>query len=1064
MDTPTSSDWRRGEPLADRVAWSRSRPGDGTGTRTTTEGPRRATRWREQFPFGDDQPFEHRLAAAGISEDEFLTALEPTTLWHSASAPPEWARTLVEAFAALQPADPAFAGFTPSRTDALYPLVRWTAPLLDHFGAALREQADDLVGDADGPLHGVDVARLFLGALVDAFERMVAPTVLLELNLARLGGHLVGATPAERFENFLDGLEDRAAAIGLLARYPVLARQLVVRGGHWLASSTAFLRHLTDDWPAIRTWVDCNSERPTLTGVQTSVGDSHRGGRSVVVASFATGKRIVYKPRSLAVDAHFQELLSWIGARVSGPTSRRLEVVDCGTHGWMEFVAPADCESLDGVGRFYERLGAHLALVHLLNGSDFHCENVIAAGEHPVLVDLEALFHGRVRADSRTLHGVAAEVWDTSVLRTGLLPTPMRWVDDDEPLDRSGIGAPQGQLTPLAVLCPEGVGTDEMQLVRKRVVIRPSTHLPTVAGRGTGHVDVEAVVEGFRSVYRAIRCHRDELMAADGPLARFSGDDVRLVLRHTLVYSRLLSESFHPDVLRDALDRDHLFDLLWADVPESPHLGRIVADECRDLWNGDIPLFRAQVGSRDVETSSGRIVADFLPEPTDAPVRRRLREMSDDDLERQTWLIRAALATRGAGRVTAARGPRPQPTGRHDARDRLMEQACRIGDRLDTLAVRSGREAGWMGLTQDGKDQWSLHPVGPNLYDGTAGIVLFLAHLGNLTGDRHYRDLATAAARNLANQVAALPPAAVGIGAFSGVGGLLYLYSHLSVLWDEPQWLERARDTVDAVTPHIEHDSMYDLVGGSAGCIAGLLAFYAVAPSDEVVDVATACGDHLLRCARPMAPGIGWPSALYGVPLAGLSHGASGIAGSLLALHLLTDEPRFRDAAFAALDYERSLFDSQQGNWADLRPRNGQPRIAMAAWCHGAAGIGLSRLGMSTSLDPSTARSEIATAVDATLASGFGDNHSLCHGDLGNLDMLLQAGRAMGIRQWNDAVESLTRMVLDDIEENGWRCGIDKPVDIPGLMTGLAGIGYGLLRLAHPDDVPAVTTLSSLTS
>jgi hypothetical protein len=34
-------------------------------------------------------------------------------------------------------------------------------------------------------------------------------------------------------------------------------------------------------------------------------------------------------------------------------------------------------------------------------------------------------------------------------------------------------------------------------------------------------------------------------------------------------------------------------------------------------------------------------------------------------------------------------------------------------------------------------------------------------------------------------------------------------------------------------------------------------------------------------------------------------------------------------------------------------------------------------------------------------------------------------------------------------------------VETPGLMIGLAGIGYGLLRLARPNDVPSVLQLAA---
>ncbi|HSN89572.1 MAG TPA: lanthionine synthetase LanC family protein, partial [Thermoanaerobaculia bacterium] len=42
----------------------------------------------------------------------------------------------------------------------------------------------------------------------------------------------------------------------------------------------------------------------------------------------------------------------------------------------------------------------------------------------------------------------------------------------------------------------------------------------------------------------------------------------------------------------------------------------------------------------------------------------------------------------------------------------------------------------------------------------------------------------------------------------------------------------------------------------------------------------------------------------------------------------------------------------------------------------------------------------------------------------------------------------------------GWRCGVPLAVETPGLMTGLAGIGHGLLRLAHPGRIPSLLTLA----
>jgi lantibiotic modifying enzyme len=95
------------------------------------------------------------------------------------------------------------------------------------------------------------------------------------------------------------------------------------------------------------------------------------------------------------------------------------------------------------------------------------------------------------------------------------------------------------------------------------------------------------------------------------------------------------------------------------------------------------------------------------------------------------------------------------------------------------------------------------------------------------------------------------------------------------------------------------------------------------------------------------------------------------------------------------------------------------------------------------------------------LANGFGGNHSLCHGDLGNLELLREAAHAFPGSTWGAQVERITARVLSGINKDGWLCGNPLAVESPGLMTGIAGIGYGLLRCAEPLRVPSVLTLAA---
>jgi lantibiotic modifying enzyme len=215
-----------------------------------------------------------------------------------------------------------------------------------------------------------------------------------------------------------------------------------------------------------------------------------------------------------------------------------------------------------------------------------------------------------------------------------------------------------------------------------------------------------------------------------------------------------------------------------------------------------------------------------------------------------------------------------------------------------------------------------------------------------------------------------------------------------------------------------------------------------------------------------MKRGVGWVTPVPARrPPSGFSHGVAGIAWALLELFALTGDERFRAKALAAIEYERSLFSPEDGNWLDERDmgglarRNGGGPRSISAWCYGAPGIGLARLSTLAQLDDEATRDEIEVALRNTLAHGFGQNHSLCHGDLGTIELLSEYVRVTRDPRCARERERLAAVILESIGREGWLCGLPSGVESPGLMTGLAGIGYGLLRLAAPERVPSVLTL-----
>jgi type 2 lantibiotic biosynthesis protein LanM len=504
-------------------------------------------------------------------------------------------------------------------------------------------------------------------------------------------------------------------------------------------------------------------------------------------------------------------------------------------------------------------------------------------------------------------------------------------------------------------------------------------------------------------------------------------------------------------------------------------MARLIPAERTDLLNGDVPFFTTRPQLRSLFTSQGQVVAEFFQESGLHQAQKRLSSLGEQDLARQVWVINASLAC--LVKDTSHGGTSTQPfhlAQTESSRARLLEAASALGDVLERTAVWRAGTAGWMSIVQPSEHEWSLQPAGLDLYDGLPGIVLFLAHLAALTKEERYLRLARAGLQNMTRLLKHPQQqemlGSIGIGAFSGWGGLLYLFAHLGQLWGEPALFQQAEELVQILPGLIERDEQLDVIGGAAGCIAGLLSLYAVVPSPDVLEAAIRCGERLLACAQPMQVGIGWKIPREKTPLTGFAHGAAGIALSLLRLAAVNGEERFHQAALTAMAHERSLFVPEEQNWLDLRKirarnerdqTNGEEaRYFMTAWCTGATGIGLARLASLPYLDDARLREEIDAALKSTLAQSLGGDYTLCHGTGGHLETLLVASQMLEATPYRAALKQGTNVLLEKVSAFCQQPEELAGIEPPGLMVGLAGVGYILLRLVEPIDLPSVLLLA----
>jgi lantibiotic modifying enzyme len=387
----------------------------------------------------------------------------------------------------------------------------------------------------------------------------------------------------------------------------------------------------------------------------------------------------------------------------------------------------------------------------------------------------------------------------------------------------------------------------------------------------------------------------------------------------------------------------------------------------------------------------------------------------------------------------------------------FLEAAFEIGARLCRDALWHEIRCTWAGPATALVDgTWRTIPRvwGPDLYAGSAGNALFLARLHRATGERILRATAEGAARH------ALSLAGGDGGFYTGRAGIAYACLELGAIFGDERWSAAGLELLRSL-PEAADDPVLDLVGGAAGELAALLVAWRRHGGQDLLAAALRRGELLLARARRRAEGFSWASPGNARDLTGLSHGATGIAWALLELFVATGDARFRGAALEGFRYERSCYDPRRENWPDFREPAG-PAFPLH-WCHGAPGIGLSRLRAWQLLGDPLLKAEAQAALrstwrDLTSPRPDAENFSLCHGLAGNAELLVEAARVFADPAYLAAAEEVGRHGIELQKRNSGRVGsgLRGGAETPNLMLGSAGTGYFYLRLAGPEATPSI--------
>ena len=1025
---------------------------------------RRLAAWCRSCASGDWSLFGRRLDRDGWTIGQALSRFATVRRKASASKP-AWIDDAIWIEAALQ---------SPTKNTKTIAAFEQTEPCaFEHLFTPVVEQAEALLwSDINARVFDNlnESARACLRlSLLKELSSLSTPAIYERFVLARKasGTPPAAAKPQQeagtsRYDQFV--AEMKAGGFRrLFEDKPVLLRLIASVTRQWIDTSREFVLRLDADLATIRRAILHVGADSRVAKIEGDLSDPHNSGHSVQIVSFEDGSRIVYKPKDLRLDVAWYALVERLNRAEPPLELKAVRTISRDGYGWTEFIDHAGCADQEGCQRFFRRAGAWLALFHCFAANDMHQENMIAAGDHPVPIDLETIL--QAPAEEHKAQDPEAQAFDTametvanSVMMVGLLPAYGRSPDNNI----FAIGGMTADWNSKTKVKWNNINSDEMRPAKSKEVGKTTPNLPHVDGRYAKFGDhIDDFIAGFED-YAKFLLHQSRDAKQGGLFDGFTGVPVRKVIRATRFYYMLLQRLKNHRTMDDGVVWSAQTDFIarladWE--KDSDPLWPLQQAERSALVALNVPHFVSPSDGNEIRDATG---ISIHTEATSgmARARARVQDFDEQDIAWQITVITQNTSSLPRSAGPPARGVELKQPSRSEVdvaptKEVFVAEAGKIAEELSRYAIRRGPGAAWIGLDWLGDSEvFQLVCLGPELYNGVSGIAVFLAAHAAVTGCKSSGELALAGMshlrKNLRSRNAARMARSLGIGGATGLGSIVYALTVMSKSLHDDDLLADAHVAAELFTDDlIAADKQLDVMGGSAGAILGLLRLYRDTQSSDVLKRAIKCGEYLLRQPRVGPEGHrGWSGQGSGPHgLNGMSHGAAGFAYALASLSAATGRDEFAKAASECIAFENLSYDAERSNWPDLRG-DGEPGWP-CQWCHGAPGIGLARIAMTKrgGLDSKLLATDIRNALVGVERGWPGPLDTLCCGALGSIEFFCEAGSALGRSDLRELASRRLMSLLEAATSTGdyrWNSG-NRQFNL-GLFRGLAGVGYTSLR------------------
>lgn len=788
--------------------------------------------------------------------------------------------------------------------------------------------------------------------------------------------------------------------------------------------------------------------------IHTSQGDYHNKGRSVCDVVFDTGIHVIYKPRNIAADEGFQKLLKWFNDNVDDEQYIELKTLKQyvgNNFGVVEFVSHQYCENEEQLKEYYHRMGELLGILYLIDASDMHRENVIACGKHPVIVDCETLFTPYYTFGKEMYNEDSVDLYKkiSTLQRIGILPFSIK--GKNSAAQYGGLDHCAGKKSPFKAIKIYNVNTSDVKAVFEYEILTEEKNNPVeLKNQLDEEMVYKKILNGFSLITQWILSNKQEFK--NTVLQNFSHTKLRVLVKSTMLYDAVIQMSYHPDILTDEVSRNVILLRNFIQASSKECIG---IAECQEMKYGDIPMFWVEFDKTDLLYSEG-VVEDYFPTTARKRFEDKIETLNQEILDLQKKILRECLL--GVEEIydldrTRWNYKNLENESLEASKEEMKTWLIEVAEYLSAKSICYGNGCRtWMerGFNEKENAFDPIMQLDYSLYLGSMGMALYYVEMFDTVGDSRYLTMAEEVVKMPMLEIDDLSDTInnYSIGAFSGFSGRLYVLSKLATRTKKDIYTIYIDKYLTLLNRCIFQDRNFDIIGGTAGLLMTLLSIKEsgiVVNDNNLLEI---CIDnsvkHLLHTRHEKNGKTTWVQNIENgkKSYTGFAHGTMGILAALARYYKLYPTDEVLKTIESGLVWMNSMYDMSMKNWY----KDSDRKMFAYGWCHGVSGI-LLGFSLIKKYCPNIDRLDkyIEVAKTVTVEKGFGNNITLCHGDLGNMEILRIYSKICHDEECQEFCDKGLVLAYKNVMLDRWKGRCFRGREIFGIMIGLAGFGHATM-------------------